>query len=182
MNTILFIILYFFIGVGVYYVDTQLVKHITKKSGKGMVIGRGVVAKIVTAFCTMVMITYLWTRFGGTTHGESELLNYLLAVASIVVGLYLGNRTLKWLPGSVKRSIEYANRVEKGEANPLQDLSKKMKPEVNIHFGEETKVESPKVELPKEVKPKEEEKVVVPLVKEEEKSFDEELKDIFKKG
>ena len=173
METILFIILYFFVGVGVYFVDTQLVKHITKKSGKGMVIGRGVVAKIVTALFTMVLITFTWVRLGGTTHGESELLNYLLAVASIVGGLYLGNRTLKWLPGSVKRSIEYANRVEKGEANPLQDLSKKMTPEVNIKFGE-AKEEVPKVELPTEA-------IIPAEEKPKEKPFSETLKN-FKNG
>ena len=117
------ILVFLVVGIGVYALDSYLVKTVCKKNGKGMIIGRSWPAKFITAAIMMSLILLI-----GPKHPEELFLDWLELVvidwASLVVGMYMGPWAMKLAPGWMQKALNYLHKVDEGTADPLSDIKK----------------------------------------------------------
>jgi hypothetical protein len=125
------IIAYFMIGVGALWLDHKLMERVfTKKTEKRLIIGRGTWWRVTAAVLIIIILNMVFSFFFSNFEKKSpeEAVGYwLLELVAIVVGFYLGPHVLKVLPGKMKIVSDYAAKMGKGDANPVEDLKNSLK-------------------------------------------------------
>ena len=135
MNIVLLLIAFFLIGVVIYYLDMLLLRFSGKwflknnRSGKRkglFVVGRLFRRGLFVAFVIVVgeIIISLWY---GQADLQWDLVYGLVELAGLMLGFYGAAWFLRWAPRRFNEALDYAERVESGEADVAGDLRNTMK-------------------------------------------------------
>jgi len=138
--TIIFLILAFFlIGVAIYYLDLMILKLMAKwfpakypeGKTKGLFVVRRLFRRRLLVAFLIVAGEILLSLWYGEANFQMDIAYGLIEWVSLMLGFYGAAWFLRFAPKRFNAALDYAERVETGEADVAEDLKNTVK-RVNI--------------------------------------------------